>query len=284
MRRYGFWRVKSEVCSNEGNGKVSEDRIILSITDGVATITLNRPDVGNALDIPTVKELAKAVDHFAADDAVRCVVLTGAGRLFCAGGDIASMAGAGDGLPDMLGDLIAALHRVLVALIEMPKPLLTLVNGPAAGAGFSMAISGDVVIAGKSASFLAAYGGIGLTADGGMSWLLPRLIGLRQAQRLILLNEKVGADEAGAIGLVTQVVEDDDLLSVGQTMAYRLKTSAMSSIGGSRALLRESLQSDYATQLERERQSMMEAARGSENSEGVAAFLQKRKPDFEKAN
>ena len=263
---------------------VSEGRIVLAIEEGVATITLNRPEVGNSLDLPTVAELATAVDRCASDPAVRCVVVTGAGRLFCAGGDIASMVRAGEKRPEMLSELIGALNAVLLTLIEMPKPLLTLVHGPAAGAGFSLAISGDVVLAGKSASFLAAYGGIGLTADGGMSWLLPRLVGLRQAQRIIHLNEKVGSTEAAELGLVTQVVEDDELVAAGQSMARRLKSSAMSAISGSRALLRTSMQAEYSTQLASERQSMIDAARTAENAEGIAAFVEKREPDFEKVN
>jgi 2-(1,2-epoxy-1,2-dihydrophenyl)acetyl-CoA isomerase len=209
--------------------------------------------------------------------------LTGAGKLFCAGGDVGAMVKADDGRPEMLNELIGNLNRVLVTLMEMPKPLLTLVNGPAAGAGFSLAVSGDIVLAGESASFLAAYGGIGLTADGGMSWLLPRLVGLRQAQRIIHMNTKVGSAEAAELGLVTQTVADEGLADAGQAMAQRLKTGAMSSIAGSRALLQSSLQADYATQLDAERRSMVEAARTPENGEGIAAFIEKRKPDFEKA-
>lgn len=262
---------------------MSDNSIVLSIDEGVATITLNRPEVGNSLDLPTVAELATAVDRCASDADVRCVVLTGAGKLFCAGGDVGAMVKAGDDRPQMLDELISALNRVLATLMEMPKPLLTLVNGPAAGAGFSLAISGDVVIAGSSASFLAAYGGIGLTADGGMSWLLPRLVGLRQAQRIIHLNQKVGSEEAAELGLVTQTVADDELAEAGQAMARRLKSGAMSSIAGSRALLQSSLQTNYIAQLDAERQSMVDAARTPENAEGIAAFTQKRKPDFEKA-
>lgn len=262
---------------------MSDNRIVLTVTDAIATITLNRPEAGNSLDLPTVAELATAVDRCADDPDVRCLVLTGAGKLFCAGGDVSAMVKAGDDRPQMLDELISALNAVLLALMAMPKPLLTVVNGPAAGAGFSLAISGDVVLAGQSASFLAAYGGIGLTADGGLSWLLPRIAGLRQAQRIILLNEKVKAEEALQLDLVTQVLPDDELPAAAQAMAQRLKSSAMSSIGGARALLQASLQTDYAAQIDAERLSMIEAARQQDNAEGIAAFISKRKPDFEKA-
>lgn len=263
---------------------MSENSILLSIDGSVGTITLNRPQVGNSLDLPTVAELADAVERCAGDDAVRCVVLTGAGKWFCAGGDVGAMVAAGSGRADMLDELIGNLNTVLVRLMQMPKPLLTLVNGPAAGAGFSLAISGDVVLACQSASFLAAYGGIGLTADGGLSWLLPRIVGLRQAQRIIHLNQKVGAEEAEGLGLVTQCVPHGELAEAGEAMAQRLAGSAMSSIRASRALLLSSLQTDYATQIEAERRSMVAAARTPENDEGIAAFTQKRKPDFQKAN
>lgn len=262
---------------------MSENSILLSIDGSVGTITLDRPQVGNSLDLPTVAELADAVERCAGDDAVRCVVLSGAGKLFCAGGDVGAMVKAGNGRAEMLDELIGNLNAVLVRLMEMPKPLLTLVNGPAAGAGFSLAISGDVVLAGHSASFLAAYGGIGLTADAGLSWLLPRFVGLRQAQRLIHLNQKVGAEEAEKLGLVTQCVLDGELAEAGQAMAQRLAASAMSSISASRTLLLSSLQTNYPAQIEAERQSMVAAARTPENDEGIAAFTQKRKPDFEKA-
>lgn len=261
---------------------MSEHSILLSSDGGVATITLNRPEVGNSLDIPTVAELQAAVDQCAGDAAVRCVVLTGAGKLFCAGGDVGAMVRAGDDRPHMLDELIGNLNRVLVTLMAMAKPLVTLVNGPAAGAGFSLAMSGDMVLAGQSASFRAAYGGIGLTADGGMSWLLPRLVGLRQAQRIIHLNEKVGADEALALGLVSRVVPDGELTEAGLAMAQRLKSASMTSIAGSRALLQASMQADYGAHLEAERQSMVKAAGTPDNAEGVAAFIEKRSPDFEK--
>jgi 2-(1,2-epoxy-1,2-dihydrophenyl)acetyl-CoA isomerase len=262
---------------------LSEQPILLAIEGGVATVTLHRPQVGNSLDLPTVAELAKAVDRCVADPAVRCVVITGAGKMFCAGGDVSAMIRSGDDRPQMLDELISALNAVVMALMQMPKPLLTLVNGPAAGAGFSLAMAGDVVLAGQSASFLAAYGGIGLTADGGLSWLLPRIVGLRQAQRILLLNRKVGAEEAAALGLVTHTVPDADLAESGRAMAQQLKSAASSSLAGSRRLLYASLHSDCATQLEAERQSMIAAASTAENAEGIAAFMEKRKPDFENA-
>ncbi|WP_234029097.1 enoyl-CoA hydratase/isomerase family protein [Aurantiacibacter spongiae] len=250
------------------------------LADTVATITLSRPKVGNAFDVSMASAFRAAVEGCADDPAVRCIVVTGAGRMFCVGGDIGAMAQAGGDRATMLEQLIEDLHAALFRLATMPKPLVVAVNGPAAGAGFSLALLGDVVMAGRSANFLAAYGDIGLSADGGMSWTLPRIVGLRTAQRLLLLNEKVGAEEALRLGIASKVVADDELMHETGTLASRLAGSSMTSLGAARRLLHESFQSDFATQLESEHASMVSAAGGVDHREGVAAFLARRKPQF----
>lgn len=257
----------------------------LTCEDGIATILLNRPEVGNALDVSAANALRDAIEHAAADEAIRCVVMTGAGRMFCVGGDVAAMASAGEGgaRADFLDQLVSAYHEAVVPLFEMNKPLVTLVNGPAAGAGFSLAMSGDVVIAARSASFFAAYGAVGLTVDGAMSWLLPRIVGMRQAQRLILLNEKISAEEAEQLGLLTRLVDDEALMGEGMNLARRLKSGSMASIGGARTLLRQSFETGVREQLEAERASMVSAAITPECAEGVAAFVEKRRANFENA-
>jgi len=158
--------------------------------------------------------------------------------------------------------------------------LLVLVNGPAAGAGLSLAISGDVVLATRSAHFTAAYGAIGLTPDGGMSWVLPRLVGLRKAQEIILTNRRIKGDEAEAIGLVTRLVEDEQLMAEGRAMAAALAGSAVAAVGAARALLQESFSTGYETQLEREARAISAAGASVECREGLAAFFTKRPPDF----
>ena len=257
------------------------DGIELAIADGVATITLNRPDAGNAFGLPMAAALHDAARAVAGDPAVRCVVMTGAGRMFCAGGDVAAMHAAPDRAA-FLDQLVGAYHAAIMPLIDMGKPLLSLVNGPAAGAGLSLAIMADVVLAARSASFLAAYGGVGLAADGGMSWLLPRLAGLRAAQRILLLGEKVDAEEAQAIGLVTRVVADEALAAEGAKLAARLAAVSRPAYGQTRALIRASFESDFSTQLAREQAAMVAAAATPECGEGIAAFLDRRKPDFTK--
>jgi 2-(1,2-epoxy-1,2-dihydrophenyl)acetyl-CoA isomerase len=158
--------------------------------------------------------------------------------------------------------------------------MICLVNGPAAGAGLSMAISGDVVLAHPSAHFTAAYLGIGLTPDGGMTWLLPRLVGMRLAQDIILTNRRVDVTEAAAIGLVTRVVGDAALESEGFALAARLESGAVASMGAVRMLLHESFASGFASQMDRELSSIAIAGESAEGREGVSAFLERRSANF----
>jgi len=253
--------------------------IDFAVSDGIARITLARPDVGNAIDLPLARALLSAAIACETDAAIRCVVLTGQGRLFCAGGDVAAMREAGDKLAVMLTELIAVFHAAVSRLARMPKPLLVLVNGPAAGAGFSLAMLGDVVLSSRSAHYTAAYGAIGLTADGGLSWLLPRLVGLRKAQEIILTNRRIKAEDAEAIGLVTRTVDDDALIDEGNAAATTLANAPVAALGAARALLKESYESGLETQLDRELRSMVVAA-DLEAREGLAAFFAKRPPAF----
>ncbi len=257
--------------------------VLLDREGAIARITLNRPDAGNAIDLAMAQALAAMADECAADLSVRCVVLTGAGRLFCAGGDVQAFAAAGADAPVFLRRLADTLHGAIATLARMDKPLVVAVNGPAAGAGLSLALLGDVVIAAASAHFTAAYTGIGLTPDGGMTWLLPRLIGLRRAQSMILTNERVVAAEAAAIGLVTQVVEDVDLPGEVAEIVARLVAAPTAAIGAARGLLLASATSAFEEQLDREAASIARAGGHAESREGVAAFLARRTPDFEGA-
>lgn len=253
----------------------------VSVEDGVATIRLNRPEAGNAIDIPLARALVDAATRCDQDAAIRCVVLSGNGRLFCAGGDIATMQQAGEQRGEVLSVLAGTVHMAAMRLARMNKPLLCAVNGPAAGAGMSLAIMGDVVLARRAAHFTTAYGAIGLTPDGGMSWMLPRLVGLRRAQDLIVNNRRVGADEAETIGLITRAVDDDRFDEEVRSAAGRLAQAATAAIGAARALLLGSYGNGYETQLELETRSIAAAAAGPEGREGVAAFLEKRKPRFQ---
>lgn len=257
------------------------ETLSFSLAHGIARLTLNRPDAGNAVDFDLARALAAAAVRCDSDPAIRAVVLTGAGRLFCAGGDARLFASAGDRAGELLSELADILHRAVARFARMRKPMVTLVNGPAAGAGLSLALCADVVLAARSAHFTAAYGAIGLTPDGGMTWLLPRLVGLRRAQEILITNRRIAASEAETMGLVTRAVDDTALESEGARVAEALAQAATGAVGATRALLLESFDNGLEVQLEKEARAIAAAGAGPECREGLAAFLGKRKPDFQ---
>jgi 2-(1,2-epoxy-1,2-dihydrophenyl)acetyl-CoA isomerase len=258
----------------------SESPLIVDRIGAVARLTLNRPRAGNALDMEMAAQLMRAAIACDEDQSVRCVLLTGAGRLFCAGGDVGAFAAAGDGVGAMLKEITAYLHMAMSRLMRMDKPLVTAVNGPAAGAGFSMAIAGDIALAAQSAHFTLAYTALGLSPDGGSTWLLPRLVGLRLAQDLAITNRRVGAEEAARIGLVTRVAPDDSIADEALAVAVQLAGSATGAIGRTRNLLLSSFGSTLETQMEAEARALACGAALPHGREGVAAFTERRKPDF----
>lgn len=263
---------------------MSSAPLTVEIVDDVAWLTLNRPQVGNAIDLPMARALDAASIQCETNASVRCVVLTGSGKLFCAGGDLGILAAAGDQVPFVLNELANTFHAALLRLSRMPKPFLVLVNGPAAGAGLSLAIVGDIVLSVHSAHFTAAYGAIGLTPDGGMSWTLPRLIGLRKAQEIILTNRRIKADEAKAIGIVTRLVDDEQLLEQGGAFARQLAASSVGALGAARTLLHQSFSNSFDAQLECEARTITVAGATAECREGLAAYFAERTPDFKGAS
>ncbi|ATE63988.1 enoyl-CoA hydratase/isomerase family protein [Rhizorhabdus dicambivorans] len=255
--------------------------VLLFERDGdVARLTLNRPDAANALDLTLCEALFEAATECDGDASIRCVVLTGTGRMFCAGGDIGAMSAAGDKVGPIVGELASKLHLAMSRLARMNKPLVTLVNGPAAGAGYGLALSGDVVLAARSAVFSAAYGALGVSPDGGLTWLLPRLVGLRRAQEIIISNRRLSAEEAETMGLITRAIDDEALISEGMAVAGKLAAGATSAIGRTRDLLLASFGNSWETHLELEARGIATSISSVEGKEGVAAFLGKRKPDF----
>lgn len=258
--------------------------VSFAVADHVATITLDRPEVGNAIDIPMARELMELAIRCEGDAAIRCVVLTGAGKLFCGGGDVAGFSAAGDALPEYLREITAYLHAAISVFARMAKPLAVAVNGAAAGAGIGLAVMGDVVLCDPSASFSLAYTGIGLTPDGGTTWLLPRLVGLRRAQELCLTNRKVKAEEAAAIGLVTRVVEAGRLTEETAALAAQFIKGATSALGATRRMLVESYSNTLEAQLSLESQTISAQSRNADGREGITAFLEKRAPQFKKEN
>ena len=260
--------------------ETATDGLSFSVSEGIARITLDRPDAGNAITLPLAHALLKVALRCQTDEAIRCILVTGRGRLFCAGGDVHLLAGAGERRPEVLSELIAVFHAGVQRLAQAQKPLVTAINGPAAGAGFSLALLGDIALAARSAHFTAAYGAIGLTPDGGLSWLLPRLVGMRKAQDIILTNRRIKADEAEAIGLVTRVVEDDALAAEAEAQARTLANGPTGALAAARALLAGSFETGFETQLDRELRFMAAAGADAESAEGLTALLEKRTPNF----
>lgn len=256
------------------------DPVLFAVRDGVAFITLNRPEVGNAINLPMAQRLVEVAIRCETDRAIRCVVLTGAGRLFCVGGDVGAFAEAGDQAGAFLSGLAGTLHMAAARFARMECPFVTLVNGPVAGAGIGVAISGDVVLAARSAHFTASYCAIGLTPDGGLSWFLPRLVGLRKAQEILLTNRRIKAEEAEAIGLVTRIVEDADLAREGETLANDIAARAIGAIGATRRLLLKSFDNGLETHLDEEARLIAMSGMRPEHREGLAAYLAKRPADF----
>lgn len=259
---------------------MSDQPVLLRRSGPVAQITLNRPAQGNAIDMPLARELEAAALQCDADESIRCVVLSGMGRLFCAGGDLSLFSDAGNQICSVLSQLAGTLHSAISHLARMQKPLLTLINGPAAGAGLSLALLGDVVLSARSAHFTCAYTGIGLTPDGGMTWMLPRLVGVRRAQEMLLTNRRVEAGEAERIGLVTRVVDDESLAAEGARLASTLSQSATRALGATRSLILEGLDAGFEAQLAREARTIAAAGKRGESAEGISALLSKRPPNF----
>ena len=255
------------------------DRLLVDRRGSCAWLTLNRPHDGNCIDAGLAGALGDAAAQCAEDETIRCVVLTGAGRMFCSGGDIKAF--IADSHPSVAIDSITSrLHPAIERLTSMPKPLVTLVNGPAAGAGLGLAMIGDLVIAARSAHFTSAYTAIGLTPDGSSSWFLPRLIGYRRAFEMVLTNRRVGAEEAERLGLVTRVVDDDRLEEEGMAAAGALASSAIGALANARVLFAASFGNSLSEHLAIEARTIAARAETAEGREGVASFIDKRKPSF----
>lgn len=254
----------------------------LDRADHVLTVTLNRPERLNAIDTALGDELLDLLTAVERDDDVRAVVLTGAGRGFCAGadvGDLAFAAGAGD--PAGMRRLMRRKSVPLAQkLLDMEKPLVAAVNGPCAGAGVGVALACDIVVASTAATFSLAFVRRGLVPDYASTFLLPRLVGLRAARELCLLGDSVDAERAAALGLTTAVVAASDLMDVAGEYARRLATGPAVALGLTKRLLAGSFEVDAATALDREFTAQALCFASADAAEGAAAFLEKRQPNF----
>ena len=256
------------------------EHVILDRADQVATITLNRPDAYNALNLGLGRDLFHAVLDVDEDPDVRCVVITGAGRAFCAGGDVKDFA---DNLPRigvLVKELTTYLHGAVSRLARSDKPVIMAVNGVAAGGGLSFALGGDLVVAAESARFTMAYSKIAATPDGSSSYYLPRLVGLRRAMELYFTNRVLSAGEALEWGLVTRVVPDAELTTAVRTLARELAQGPTRAFGGAKRLFHQSTWESLETQMELEAQAIAASGRTQDFRDGVTAFANKKTPTF----
>ena len=244
-------------------------------------ITLNRPEVYNAFEEGLLGELWDVLRGAAVIPEVRAVVLTGAGHAFCAGGDLRTLMEA---YPDWPGDgfyrMAAVYHQCITEIRQMPKPVVAAINGPAAGGGFSIALACDLRIMSDTAFLQQAYTSSGLCMDGGGTFTLPRLVGLAKALEIAMLDERLDAQTALRLGLVTRVVPDAVLKDEALELAERLARMPMSTLGELKALFNGSFQATLPEQLELERHGLAATANHAEGREGLAAFVERRKPDF----
>ena len=255
--------------------------ILVSQDGGVLTITLNRPDKLNAF-VPEMHQLLRAALARAADeDAIRAVLLTGAGRGFCAGQDLSEREVAPGAAPIDLAVSIGSHYNPLIRrLRELPKPVVCAVNGVAAGAGANIALACDVVIAARSASFIQAFSRIGLVPDSGGTWFLPRLAGSARAMGMALFGEKVSAEDAERWGLIWKVFDDASLMKESISISKKLSEGPTKGYGLLKRAMHASGTNSLDAQLDLERDLQREAGNSEDYREGVAAFLQKRAPRF----
>lgn len=256
--------------------------IKLEMQDAVGVITLNRPESLNALTLEVGREFQAAVNE-AREKGARAIVITGAGRAFCAGGDLREMQriAAQNGRSEAFFDEpLRELNECLLLIRRSPLPFIAAVNGAASGGGCNLALGCDLVIAGESARFNQAFIKIGLSPDCGGTFILPRLIGWRRATQLLMTGEVVSAPEALGMGMINAVVPDAELLAQAMRMAKTLASAPTAAIGRIKELLEASASNDYGEQLEQERKAQIQSGLTKDFKEGVAAFIEKRPPKF----
>ena len=257
------------------------DTILTNVTDGVMTITLNRPDVLNSMNAAMADALLAALATASSDDAVRAVLLTGAGRAFCAGQDLADVLPvAGAPMPD-LGEVVHRQYNPIIRAIRtLEKPVVCVVNGVAAGAGANIAFACDITLAAEDAAFIQSFAKIGLIPDSGGTYLLPRLIGLQRAAALTMLGDKLPAGKAKEWGLIVDVVPGAALFDVAMGYAKRLAQMPTRGLGLAKRGFNAGLSNDLESQLGLEEALQREAGATEDYAEGVRAFVEKRKPTF----
>ena len=259
---------------------MSYETLIYEKQDNVGVLTFNRPDAANAMSPLCARELNDVSRVIEGDTDVRAVVMTGAGKMFCAGGDLSDFAAAGDGARALLLQMTGDLHVGLSRLARGNAPVIGAVNGTAAGAGFSMVMFCDLAVSAASAVYTMAYTNAGLSPDGSSTYYMPHKIGDRRARELMLTNRVLNAQEALDWGVVNQVVPDDELMATTMKLANKLAAGPTRAYGKVKELLNSSLDNGLETQMELEARAIADMIGSVDGQEGVNAFLNKRRPEF----
>lgn len=244
--------------------------VITEFRNGVAIVRLNRPQNGNSLNLAMCAELKSTFKDLSSNDEVGAVLFTGEGRLFCTGGDVAAMAAADDKAA-FISELASAAHEAVLEIARFPKPIVSAIHGPSAGAGISFALLTDYVVAGPKATFTTAYVAIGLTPDCGQSWLLPRAIGVQRALDLTLTTRTVSRDEALELGIVAK--PSDDPFATALEIAQKFASRATGALGQARKLIRQSDSTDFQAHLDLEAATITQAAASPEAAELITQAL-----------
>src|SRR5262245_19386722 len=260
---------------------MSYETILFDVSGGIARLTLNRPDRLNSFTVQMHTEVAEALGEVEQRNDIRVLLLTGAGRGFCAGQDLSDHAVAPGGSGVDLGESLENRYNPLIKrLIQLPKPVVCAVNGVAAGAGANIAFAADIVLAAKSARFIQSFSNIGLVPDSGGTWILPRLAGHARALRRALTGERLGAGKAEEWGMIWRAVDDHALLNEADKLVYRLAGGPTRGFGAIKLAMRMGWASSLDQQLDLERDLQRELGRSQDYKEGVAAFGEKRAPRF----
>lgn len=255
-----------------------DDTILIATDGGVRTLSLNRPTAYNSFTLPMGKALQQALDDAGKDDAVRCVVLTGEGKAFCAGQDLKEV--TAEDAPPMDAIVHGTYNTLIRKMRALPKPIIAAVNGVAAGAGANIALAADLCVATESARFIQAFSKIGLIPDSGGTWMLPKLIGLQRATALAYLGTPVGAAEAEAMGMIHRAIPAEEFEQEVHALAHQLAAMPTRSLALTKAAFNAGFEQGLDTQLDTELKLQAEASRTEDYAEGVAAFLEKRSPTF----
>ncbi len=254
--------------------------LLFDLRDHVAHITLNRPDAANSINEDMGRDLMHAALRCDEDPEIRAVLISGAGKIFSGGGDLKAFSAKGDQLPYHVKEITTYLHAAMSRLTRMDAPVVAAVHGAVAGAGMSIAIACDILVAAETTRFTVAYTRAGLTPDGSATYFLPRIVGLKRALELTLTNRMFSAQEALQWGLVTRVVPDNDLLAQARAIAVQLAAGPTLAYGVSKRLLHSGWAETLETQMENESQAIANSARSADAREGITAFLEKRTPKY----